>query len=142
MVLAFHPTTTGICCAWHSASGTVNYPQSYCICGYYKWAFFYVNITKIEEDYLFPHDPVQVPILFVSWINLDFGINTFFAPGLTGYSHDATVPKSNRFSCSGSRRSNSNNGGSDKGLCIEEMSLFYHVVGELLTNVKFSYNVK
>ena len=49
---------------------------------------FYANIVKIEEDYLFPHDPVQVSILFVSWINLDFGINTCFASGLTGYSHD------------------------------------------------------
>ena len=77
---------------------------------------FYVNIIKIEEDYLFPHDHIQVPILFVSWINLDFGINTRFAPGLTGYSHDSTVPKSN--SCSGSRRSNGNNGGSDKGLNV------------------------
>ena len=51
-------------------------------------------------------------------------------------SHDATVPKTNNFSCSGSRRKG-NKGRSDKGLRIEETSLFYHVVGELLTNVKF-----
>ena len=46
---------------------------------------FYANIIKIEEDYLFLHNPVQVLSLFISWINLDFGINICFAPGLTGY---------------------------------------------------------
>ena len=46
---------------------------------------FYANIVKIEEDYLFPHNPVQVLSLFISWINLDFGINICFAPVLTGY---------------------------------------------------------
>ena len=46
---------------------------------------FYANIVKIEEDYLFRHNPVQVLSLFISWINLDFGINICFAPGLTGY---------------------------------------------------------
>ena len=46
---------------------------------------FYVNIVKIEEDYLFPQYPVQELSLFISWINLDFGINSCFAPGLTGY---------------------------------------------------------
>ena len=46
---------------------------------------FYANIVKIEEDYLFPHNPVQVLSQFISWINLDFGINSCFAPGLTGY---------------------------------------------------------
>ena len=46
---------------------------------------FYANIVKIEEDYLFHHNPVQVLSLFISWINLDFGISSCFAPGLTGY---------------------------------------------------------
>ena len=46
---------------------------------------FYANIVKIEEDYLFPHNPVHLLSQFISWINLDFGINSCFAPGLTGY---------------------------------------------------------
>ena len=46
---------------------------------------FYANIVKIEEDYLFLHESVPVLSLFISWINLDFGINICFAPGLTGY---------------------------------------------------------
>ena len=45
----------------------------------------YANIVKIEEDYLFPHNPVQVLTLFILWIDLGFGINSCFAPGLTGY---------------------------------------------------------
>ena len=48
---------------------------------------FYANIhvVKIEEDYLFPHESVPVVSQFISWINLDFGINSCFAPGLIGY---------------------------------------------------------
>ena len=83
MLLAIHPTATGICRAWHSASGTVNCPQSYCFCGHYKWAYFLCQHSESRGRLLV--SPQICSSQFISWINLDFGINICFAPRLTGY---------------------------------------------------------
>ena len=44
---------------------------------------FYANIMKILEPRLFQTDPVPVLSQFISWINLDFGINVCFYDGMT-----------------------------------------------------------
>ena len=46
---------------------------------------FYANMVKILESNLFPQGPIPVLSQFISWINLDFGIEVCFVPGLTGY---------------------------------------------------------
>ena len=47
---------------------------------------FYANIVKLNEAVLFPKG-CNVPVLtqFISWLNLDFGIETCFFNGLDGY---------------------------------------------------------
>ena len=44
---------------------------------------FYANIIKILEPRLFQTGPVRVLSQFISWINLDFGINVCFYDGMT-----------------------------------------------------------
>ncbi len=43
---------------------------------------FYANIVKINEGYFFPAEPVLPIKLFISWLNLDFGIPTCFSQNL------------------------------------------------------------
>ena len=43
---------------------------------------FYANVVKIYEPIFFPNDPVNVLSLFISWLNLDLGIETCFFDGL------------------------------------------------------------
>ena len=47
---------------------------------------FYANIVKLNEAVLFPNG-VRLPVLtqFISWLNLDLGIQTCFFNGLNGY---------------------------------------------------------
>ena len=44
---------------------------------------FYANIVKLNEASFFPYGSVPVLSLFISWLNLDFGIETCFFNGLT-----------------------------------------------------------
>ena len=44
---------------------------------------FYANIAKIQESFFFPNGPVPVLSQFISWINLDLGIEVCFFDGLT-----------------------------------------------------------
>ena len=46
---------------------------------------FYANILKLNEPVLFPNISVPVLTQFISWVNLDFGINVCFFNGLDGY---------------------------------------------------------
>ena len=50
---------------------------------------FYANIINIIEDHIFPQDKVHTDPLtiFISWLNLDFGIPTCFYTGLNYYSY-------------------------------------------------------
>ena len=57
------------------------------------------------------------------------------------HSRDATVPKPKKISCSGSRR-NHNNGGTNCALSMRETLLYYDVIGELLTKVRWFYDVE
>ena len=43
---------------------------------------FYANVVKIYEPIFFHNDPVNVLSLFISWLNLDLGIETCFFDGL------------------------------------------------------------
>ena len=43
---------------------------------------FYANIVKIQESFFFPNGPVPVLSQFISWINLDLGIEVCFFDGL------------------------------------------------------------
>ena len=44
---------------------------------------FYGNIIKINEDIFFPQGPIPVLSQYISWINLDFGIEACFYDGMT-----------------------------------------------------------
>ena len=46
---------------------------------------FYANIVKANEAILFPHKESNVLTVFISWINLDLGIETCFVDGFTAY---------------------------------------------------------
>ena len=50
---------------------------------------FYANILNLIKDVVFPHDilPPNPLTVFISWINLDFGIPTCFYAGLNYYSY-------------------------------------------------------
>ena len=50
---------------------------------------FYANITNIIKDHIFPQDklPPNPLTVFMSWLNLDFGIPTCFYTGLNYYSY-------------------------------------------------------
>ena len=45
---------------------------------------FYANIVKIGENFFFPQGPIPVLSQFISWINLDLGIELCFFDGMTG----------------------------------------------------------
>ena len=44
---------------------------------------FYGNIIKINEEVFFPKGPIPIISQFISWINLDFGIESCFYDGMT-----------------------------------------------------------
>ena len=48
---------------------------------------FYANLVKISEStgIFFPNGPIPVLSQFISWLNLDFGIETCFYHGMTAY---------------------------------------------------------
>ena len=46
---------------------------------------FYANIIKINESIFFPNGPVPFLSQFISWLNLDLGIQTCFYNGLNSY---------------------------------------------------------
>ena len=46
---------------------------------------FYTNIIKINESTFFPNGPIPVLTQFISWINLDMGIETCFYNGLNSF---------------------------------------------------------
>ena len=46
---------------------------------------FVANVVVLAEPHFFPHGPIPVLSQFISWINLDFGIETCFFVGLNGY---------------------------------------------------------
>ena len=48
---------------------------------------FYANLVKISENtgIFFPNGPIPVLSQFISWLNLDFGIETCFYHGMTAY---------------------------------------------------------
>ena len=43
---------------------------------------FFANIVKINESLFFPHGPIPFLSQFISWLNLDFGIETCFYDGM------------------------------------------------------------
>ena len=43
---------------------------------------FYANVVKIYEPIFFPNGPVKVLSQFISWLNLDLGIETCFIDGM------------------------------------------------------------
>ena len=43
---------------------------------------FYANVVKIYEPIFFPNGPVKLLSQFISWLNLDLGIETCFIDGL------------------------------------------------------------
>ena len=44
---------------------------------------FYANVVKIEESFFFPDKPIPVLSQFISWINLDLGIEVCFFDGVS-----------------------------------------------------------
>ena len=46
---------------------------------------FYANIVKLYESYFFPNEPIPLLSQFISWLNLDFGIETCFYNGMDSY---------------------------------------------------------
>ena len=46
---------------------------------------FYANMVKLNETLFFNHGKVPVISQFISWLNLDWGIETCFINGLDGY---------------------------------------------------------
>ena len=44
---------------------------------------FYANIVKVNEPIFFPNDPIPFLSKFISWLNLDFGVETCFSNNLT-----------------------------------------------------------
>ena len=50
---------------------------------------FYANVINIIKDHIFPQDklPTNPLTVFISWLNLDFGIPTCFYTGLNYYSY-------------------------------------------------------
>ena len=54
--------------------------------GFINGLIFYANIVKANETIFFPHPKKQnVLSIFISWLNLDQGIETCFIDGLDGY---------------------------------------------------------
>ena len=54
--------------------------------GFINGLIFYANIVKVNETIFFPHPKKQnVLSIFISWLNLDQGIETCFIDGLDGY---------------------------------------------------------
>ena len=43
---------------------------------------FFANIVKINESLFFPHGPIPFLSQFISWLNLDFGIEVCFYDGM------------------------------------------------------------
>ena len=46
---------------------------------------FYANIVKENQDALFPHGTINFLTVFISWLNLDLGIETCFYDGMDAY---------------------------------------------------------
>ena len=53
--------------------------------GFINGFIFYANIIKANEHLLVPHGPTNPLTLFISWLNLDLGIETCFFDGLNTF---------------------------------------------------------
>ena len=47
----------------------------------------YANIVNVNRSIFFPPDDTNILTVFISWLNLDFGIRTCFYNGLSSYSY-------------------------------------------------------
>ena len=46
---------------------------------------FYANMVKLNEAFFFPNGNIPVVSQFISWLNLDLGIEVCLFDGLDGY---------------------------------------------------------
>ena len=53
--------------------------------GFINGFIFYANIVKANEHLLVPQAQVNPLTLFISWLNLDLGIETYFFNGLNAF---------------------------------------------------------
>ena len=53
--------------------------------GFINGLIFYSNIVKVNEHIFLPHRTTNPITLFISWFNLDLGIETCFYDGLDAY---------------------------------------------------------
>ena len=53
--------------------------------GYINGLIFFANIVKLNESELFPAEYTNVLTVFLSWLNMDLGIETCFFNGLDAY---------------------------------------------------------
>ena len=53
--------------------------------GFINSLIFYSNIVKVNEHIFLPHRTTNPITLFISWFNLDLGIETCFYDGLDAY---------------------------------------------------------
>jgi len=60
-------------------------PKLNCLSGTTNGLIFYGNRVKANEAVFFPPGDTNILTVFISWINLDLGIETCFADGLNAY---------------------------------------------------------
>ena len=50
--------------------------------GAIDFVIFFTNIVKVNESLFFPHGPIPLLRQFISWLNLDFGVEVYFCVGI------------------------------------------------------------
>ena len=71
-----------VCPRWHSVGGCLNLSVSV---GTINGLLFYANMVKLNEAFFFPNGNIPVVSQFISWLNLDLGIEVCLFDGLDGY---------------------------------------------------------
>ena len=89
-------SVASVCPGWHSVGGCVDVPQldflltcfAGCVAlisvGTINGLLFYANMVKLNEAFFFPNGSVPVVSQFISWLNLDLGIEVCLFNGLDG----------------------------------------------------------
>ena len=65
-------------CGWYSTGSFCYHIKCNCVGGHHNGLIFYANIVKMYKHIFFPDSPITILSQFISWLNLDLGIEACF----------------------------------------------------------------
>ena len=85
MACSFHSHHHSCNSSWYSTGGLILSAQYDIAVGTLNGLFFYANVVYANKSILLPFQETNFITVFISWLNLDIGIDTCYFPGVDTY---------------------------------------------------------